>query len=75
MKVHVSEIPVPEDIEVMGMVFAKDMEKHIETEIKEHCEGCQVNSDSQIIVVKAVVWIKILISFRPFVNQPEKESR
>ena len=47
MKVHVSEIPIPEDIEVMGMVFAKDMEKHIETEIKEHCEGCQINSDSQ----------------------------
>ena len=47
MKVHVSEIPVSEDIEVMGMVFAKYMEKHIETEIKEHCEGCQINSDSQ----------------------------
>ena len=31
----------------MGMVFAKDMEKHIEIEIKEHCEGCQINSDSQ----------------------------
>ena len=31
----------------MGMVFTKDMEKHIETEIKEHCEGCQINSDSQ----------------------------
>ena len=47
MKVCVLEIPVPEDIEVMGMVFAKDMEKHIETEIKEHCKGCQINSDSQ----------------------------
>ena len=47
MKLHVLEIPVPGDIEVMGMVFAKDMEKHIETEIKEHCEGCQINSDSQ----------------------------
>ena len=47
MKVRVLEIPVPEDIEVMGMVFAKDIEKHIETEIKEHCQGCQLNSDSQ----------------------------
>ena len=47
MKLSVSEIPVPEDIEVIGMVFAKDMEKHIEKEIKEYCEGCQINSDSQ----------------------------
>ena len=47
MKVHVLEIPVPEDNEVMGMVFAKDMEKHIETKIKEHCEDGQINSDSQ----------------------------
>ena len=47
MKVRVSKIPVPEDIEVMGMVFAKDMKNYIETEIKEHCEGCQINLDSQ----------------------------
>ena len=76
MKVHVLEIPVPEDIEVMGMVFAKDMEKHIETEIKEYCEGCQINSDSQKDHCHQGSWIdQILIIFRPFLNQPEKESR
>ena len=47
LKVTENTIPPPEEMDLMSLIFAYNMEKQIEAEARDNCEACKVNSDSQ----------------------------